>query len=233
MSRGRESVSPVEVKICGLREPRHAAVTSRAGADYVGVVFAGRVREVTAEEAAAVVGALEGGTRAVGVFVDATPAEILHKRDAAGFHVAQLAGAERPEMCEALRAEGLDVWKGVRPTSADALARGWDAYRGAADAILVEGFSPHAPGGTGTAFPHAWLSGLERDGCALVLAGGLDADNVARAIRDGRPDIVDVSSGVERAPGEKSLARILDFLAAARGPTRPVAERAATAGANP
>ena len=209
-------MSRVGVKICGLREPRHATVTSRAGADYVGVVFAGRVREVTAEEAAAVVGALEGGTRAVGVFLDAGPAEILRKRDAAGFRVAQLAGEEPPEVCDRLRGEGLDVWKGLRPTSSDALVRGWDEYREAADAIIVEGFSPRGPGGTGTAFPYEWLSELARNGCALALAGGLRAANVARAIRDVRPDIVDVSSGVERAPGEKSIDLILEFLAEAK-----------------
>lgn len=209
-------MSRVGVKICGLREPRHAAATSRAGADYVGVVFAGRVREVTAEEAAAVVGALEGGTRAVGVFLDAGPAEILRKRDVAGFHVAQLAGGEPPEVCERLRVEGLDVWKGLRPTSSDALVRGWDEYRDAADAIIVEGFSPRGPGGTGTAFPYEWMSELARNGCALALAGGLKAANVARAIRDVRPDIVDVSSGVERAPGEKSIDLILEFLAEAK-----------------
>ncbi|MDE2879274.1 phosphoribosylanthranilate isomerase [Candidatus Palauibacter soopunensis] len=209
-------MSRVGVKICGLREPRDATATSRAGADYVGVVFAGRVREVTAGEAAAVVAALEGGARAVGVFVDTGPAEILRKRDVAGFHIAQLAGAEPPEVCDRLRGEGLDVWKGLRPTSSDALVRGWDEYREAADAVLVEGFSPRGPGGTGTAFPYEWLAGLQRDGCALALAGGLNAENVVRAIRDVRPDIVDVSSGVERAPGEKSIDLILDFLAVAK-----------------
>ena len=210
------------MKICGLRDPRHAAAASRAGADYIGVVFAGRVREVTAEEAGAVVAAFEGGTRAVGVFVDASPAEILRTRDAAGLHVAQLAGAEPPDVCDRLRDEGLGVWKGLRPTSSDALVRAWDEYRGAADAILVEGFSPRGPGGTGTAFPYEWLSELARDGCALALAGGLEAATVARAIRDARPDIVDVSSGVERAPGVKSLDLILEFLAAAHGATNPV-----------
>ena len=99
-------MSRARVKICGLREPRHATATSRAGADYVGVVFAGGVREITAGEAAGVVEALEGGTRAVGVFVDAGPAEILVKRDIAEFHVAQLAGSEPPELCDRLRDEG-------------------------------------------------------------------------------------------------------------------------------
>lgn len=216
-------MSGVRVKICGLRQPRHAAATSRAGADYVGVVFAGRVREVTPRAAADVVGALEGRTRAVGVFLDARPADILRARDVAGFHAAQLHGAEPPEVCEALRGEGLGVWKALRPASGDELARGWARYRQAADAILVEGFSPRGPGGTGASFPLEWVSELGRDGCPLVLAGGLRAANVARAIRDGRPDIVDVSSGVERAPGEKSLDLILEFLEAARDGARAAA----------
>ncbi|WP_420634220.1 phosphoribosylanthranilate isomerase [Candidatus Palauibacter sp.] len=211
-------MTPVQVKICGLRDPRHAVETSRAGADYVGVVFAGRVREVTAEQAGAVVGALEDGTRAVGVFLDASPADILRRRDTAGFHIAQLHGTEPPEACETLRAEGLGVWKAIRPASSDMLLQQWKTYADAADAILVEGFSAHGPGGTGASFPHEWLAGLDRDECALVLAGGLNSDNVRRAIHQGRPDIVDVSSGVERAPGEKSLDKILEFLATVREP---------------
>lgn len=205
------------MKICGLRDPRHAAAASRAGADFIGVVFAGRVRELTARRAAPVVEALVGGTRAVGVFVDASPAEILGHRDVAGFEIAQLHGAEPPEACDALRAEGLGVWKAIRPTADEELRREWKRYAASADAILVEGFSEAGPGGTGASFPHEWLAGLDRDGCALALAGGLHAGNVRRAIRGVSPDIVDVSSGVERAPGEKSLERILEFLSAASG----------------
>ena len=205
------------MKICGLRDPRHAAAAAGAGADYIGVVFAGRVRELTAEQAAPVVAALSGGTRAVGVFLDAPPAEILRRREIAGFDIAQLHGAEPPDLCDTLRAEGLDVWKAIRPTTGEGLRSEWRRYAAAADVILVEGFSEAGPGGTGASFPHEWLAGLDRDGCALALAGGLDAGNVRHAIGSVSPDIVDVSSGVERAPGEKSLRRILEFLSAASG----------------
>lgn len=210
-------MTAVRVKICGLRDPRHAAAASRAGADYVGVVFAGRIRELSAEAAAPVVAALTGGTRAVGVFLDALPGEILRRRDIAGFEIAQLHGAEPPEVCDALRTEGLGVWKALRPGSDEELHREWGRYGATADAILVEGFSEAGPGGTGAAFPHQWLTGLDRGGCALALAGGLHAGNVRSAIRSVSPDIVDVSSGVERAPGEKSMERILKFLSAVPG----------------
>ena len=207
----------VRVKICGLKDPRHAAAASGAGAGFVGVVFAGRVRELTAEQAAPVVEALAGGTRAVGVFLDAPAGEILRCRDIAGFEVAQLHGGEPPDVCDTLRAEGLGVWKAIRPATREGLRSEWTRYAAAADAILVEGFSEAGPGGTGASFPHEWLDGLNRDACALVLAGGLHADNVRSAIRSVVPDIVDVSSGVEHAPGEKSLERILEFLSAASG----------------
>lgn len=205
----------VRVKICGLKEPAHAAATARAGADFVGVVFAERIRCVTTEEARAVVDALDGAARAVGVFVDATADDVLRHRDRVGFHVAQLHGSESPADSRALRAEGLVVWKAIRPTSRDDLVAAWDAYASVSDAILVEGFSPEAAGGTGTSFPHAWLAAIDRAGSDLVLAGGLSAENVAAAIRAGRPNIVDVSSGVEKTPGVKSIACIEAFLSAA------------------
>lgn len=223
-------MNDVRVKICGLRDPRHAAATSRAGADYVGVVFAGRVRKLTGDEAAAVVAALEGETRAVGVFLDASPDEILRRRDLAGFGIAQLHGSEPPEICDALREAGLGIWKAIRPRSRGMLRRAWERYSETADAILVEGHSEAGPGGTGASFPHEWLVGLDRDRCALALAGGLHAGNVGSAIRGADPDIVDVSSGVERAPGEKSLERVLDFMAAVRE-ARPAAPGRAGAAA--
>jgi len=216
-------LTPVRVKICGLKEPRHGAVAARAGADYVGVVFAERARRVTPEEARAVVDALDGSACAVGVFVDAPKVDILRHRDLTGFDAAQLHGAESPADCRALQEEGLIVWKAIRPTSREDLVGAWQAFAGVADAILVEGFSPDAAGGTGSGFPHEWLSTIDRVGSDLVLAGGLDNKNVATAIRVGRPDIVDVSSGVEARLGVKSVDRIEAFLAAAKGRVSVVA----------
>jgi len=212
---------PVRVKICGLREPAHAAVAAEAGADYVGVVFALELRRVTPGAAATVLAAAAGRALGVGVFVDESADTVLAHRDVAGFAIAQLHGTEAPEACAILRAEGLGVWKALRPTSRAELASLVARYAGVADGLLVEGFSPRAPGGTGTSFPHAWLDGVRRDpGPDIVLAGGLDAENVARVIETVAPDAVDVSSGVESGPGVKSADLIRRFVGAARGALR-------------
>ena len=211
-------VRDVAIKICGLREPGEARAAAAAGAEYIGVVFAGRVRRVTPGQAGRVVAALPSSARAVGVFVDAGVSEVLSFRDRVRFGIAQLHGHEAPETCAALREEGLEVWKALRPRSREELETGFRRFGAAADALLIEGYSARAEGGTGSPFPWEWLTGSLRgtDGPRLVLAGGLRADNVADAIRRVRPDVVDVSSGVERAPGVKSEALILRFVEAVR-----------------
>ncbi len=209
---------PVRVKICGVREPAHAAAAAEAGAEYVGVVFALELRRVTPERAATVLAAAGGRALGVGVFVDESLDSVLAHRDAAGFVVAQLHGAESPESCAALREEGLVVWKALRPRSRRELGRLYGRYAPVADGLLIEGFSPRAAGGTGTSFPHEWVAAVRtRPGPAIVLAGGLDSTNVALAIDAVRPDVVDVSSGVESEPGVKSVDHILRFVAAAKG----------------
>lgn len=215
----RKPPAAPDVKICGCRTPADARAAVEAGATHVGVVFADSPRRVTVEEAVEIVEAA-GGARAVGVFVDASPEEVLAAAGASGIEVAQLHGRETPEACAALREVGLEVWKALRPRSAAELEAGVERYRDAADAILVEGFSPAAAGGTGSGFPLAWLERardrLTEDGPALVLAGGLTSENVAAAILEARPDVVDVSSGVERRPGRKDPERIRAFVKAAR-----------------
>jgi len=206
-----------QVKICGITDAAHAVAAVEAGADYIGVVFAERVRRLDPPRAAEVIRVLDGRARGVGVFVDAGPDEVLDHRRTVGFEVAQLHGAEIPEACAGLRVEGLEVWKAIRPQSPEALAREFDRYAGAVDGILIEGFSGAAAGGTGTPFPHAWLERVDRaGGPKVILAGGLSAANVAAAIAAVRPDIVDVSSSVESRPGIKSVQKIEAFIEAVR-----------------
>ncbi len=226
------------MKICGCRKPADAIAAADARATYAGVVFAERLRRVTPAEAAEILAPARHRLRAVGVFVDASRAEILSTRDVAGLHVAQLHGAESPEQCRAVRDSGLEVWKALRPRSGEELATGLERYAGAVDAILVEGFSEAAAGGTGTDFPIEWLAPVRErlagadehraPDCSVeadertderpkfVLAGGLTPENIRDAIRRARPSIVDVSSGVERAPGEKDPELILRFVSAVR-----------------
>lgn len=211
-------MSGIEVKICGLRTVESARAACRAGAEYAGVVFAERLRRVTCEEAARVVAVLNGGTRAVGVFVDTMPSDILLHRDVAGFDIVQLHGSESPSDCQMLRTEGLTVWKAIRPMKRQDLVDAWARYAAVSDAILVEGFSVEAAGGTGSTFPYDWLTGLDRNGPRLVLAGGLTTKNVCTAIEKVRPDIVDVSSAVEDTPGVKSPNLIAQFVSVVKDP---------------
>jgi phosphoribosylanthranilate isomerase len=210
-------VTPPRVKICGITRVEDGIAAVDAGADFLGVVFAERVRRVAPAEAASVIRAVYGRARGVGVFVDADEDDLLGHHAVVGFDVAQLHGSESPESCGRLRARGLEVWKAIRPRSREELEDGLERFGPVADAILVEGFSSAAAGGTGSAFPHEWIQDVDRASIpTLILAGGLTPENVRDAVSTVAPDVVDVSSGVESSPGVKSIAKIQAFIDAAR-----------------
>ncbi|HEX8905574.1 MAG TPA: phosphoribosylanthranilate isomerase, partial [Longimicrobiaceae bacterium] len=188
------------------------------GAAYLGTILApGYRRTVTPEAAAVIFNALPA--QRAGVFVNATADELRRAASVARLDVLQLHGDEPPELAAALRGEGFTVWKAVRPRTGDEFARAAVLYAGSVDALLVDGFNPDAAGGTGTAFP--WREVAERiaaaQGVAIVAAGGLRPENVAEAASILRPDVVDVSSGVESAPGIKDAEAVRAFVAAVRG----------------
>lgn len=209
------------LKVCGITRRVDAEAAAAAGAAFLGVVLApGGKRTVAAAQA----GALLAGLPAirVGVFVDAGADGLRRAGELAGLDVLQLHGDEPPELLRELRAEGRwRVWKALRPRDAAEFRAGVERYAADADALLLDGFSAQAHGGTGTAFP--WeevgaLRGLVPAGLPLVAAGGMRADNVGRAVALLRPDVVDVSSGVESAPGIKDRTAIESFAAALRAP---------------
>lgn len=207
---------PPAVKICGLTRHEDAAVAAGAGARYLGAVLApGGKRMVTAEAAAVIFGDLP--VQRVGVFVDATADALRRAARIARLDVLQLHGDEPPALAAALRDEGFIVWKAVRPRDGDEFAAAAVRYKGAVDALLLDGWSAEARGGTGASFPWrevaAHLDALP-PGMALVAAGGLRPENVAEAASILRPAVVDVSSGVERAPGIKDEAAVRAFAAA-------------------
>lgn len=219
-----------QVKICGMGGTEDVRAAAAAGAAYVGLVLADSPRRLGPPRAVETArAAREAGVEPVGVLVDRDAEEAAALAGSVGFRIAQLHGDEPPEACARLATAGLEVWKAIRPRSRAELEAACGRYRGAADALLVEGWSAERAGGTGTAFPHAWLEAPgAREGVGrLVLAGGLDPDNVGEAVRRLAPDVVDVSSGVESSPGVKDPDRIRAFVAAVRSAS---GERAGAAG---
>ena len=211
------------VKICGLREQEHARAAVVAGADLLGFVFAPARRRVTPEAARLAIEAARRASRgrtvlAVGVFVDASAAEMNDVAEAAGLDLLQLHGVEPAAMLGELTRP---VLKALRPspgTTADAvmeLIEGYRAVPNAPVAFLVDGLSPAAAGGEGVRTDWALAAELARR-VPLMLAGGLDPGNVGEAIGSVRPRGVDVSSGVETG-GVKDEGKIRAFLEAATG----------------
>lgn len=209
----------VRVKICGLTDPgavRHAA---GSGAAYVGLVFfPGSPRNLAPGMAGMLVAAAPPGVTTVALLVD--PDDALVDRVAAlPVGMLQLHGHETPARVAEIGARArLPVMKAVGIGSADDVAR-IAAYEPVADQILVDARPPAAatrPGGNAAAFDWRLIAGRRWER-PWMLAGGLTPENVAEAVRLTGARQVDVSSGVESAPGVKDPARVTAFIAAARG----------------
>lgn len=209
--------SPPRVKICGLTRPGDAAVAVAAGAAYLGVVFAGGPRAVTAADAAAL-GSTAGKVPVFGVFGEQTVEEILRVSEAARLAGVQLHGRYPREAAVRLRAGGLLVWRVVRIATPDDLDTLAEAALDA-DAVLVEPRVPRAAGGAGVALDLAVAREARSRlaGATMVLAGGLRPDTVGEAVALVRPEVVDVSSGVEHLPGIKDPEKIARFMEAVCG----------------
>lgn len=207
-----------DVKFCGLTREEDAAHAGALGAAHAGVIFAGGPRLLTPERARAVLDAAPG-VRRVGVFGAADPAAVAEAAAEAGLDVVQLhAATTGAEVAAVRRATGLEVWAVARVADGR-LPECHAPLAAESDALVLDTLVPGGLGGSGVASDwEALARELERHGrpARLVLAGGLRPETVARAIRLVAPDAVDVSSGVERAPGIKDHARMTAFAAAAR-----------------
>jgi phosphoribosylanthranilate isomerase len=209
---------PADVKICGLTRSIDAEYADAAGADYLGVIFAGGPRERTPAQARDTLAGRRA--RKVGVFADHSEADIAATLERVGLDVVQLhAGASADRVERVRAATGAEVWAVVR-TADGTLPEGVEELCDVADALVIDTLVPGRLGGSGVALP--WdrvgesLDALDAHP-RIVLAGGLTAENVAEAIELVAPTVVDVSSGVESSPGIKDHARIRAFIAAARG----------------
>jgi phosphoribosylanthranilate isomerase len=198
------------VKICGITRVEDLQAACNAGADALGFVFYARSpRHLSIEQAAALVAQLPPFVQSVGLFVDAEPAFIEAVLKTVPLDLLQFHGNETPEQC---RTFGRPYLKAVRMRAdTDLVKYCADFYD--ARALLLDAYVPGVPGGTGERFDWDLIPpGLPRP---IVLSGGLNPDNVALAVQTVRPWAVDVSSGVETAPGIKDAARVAAFIESA------------------
>ncbi|HEY2132449.1 MAG TPA: phosphoribosylanthranilate isomerase [Acetobacteraceae bacterium] len=202
------------VKICGVNDPVAFDTVVAEGADWLGFVFfPPSPRAITPAQAAALSARAEGGPARVGLFVDPSDGDVAAVLAVVKLDVLQV-HAPPHRVAELRVCFGLPVWRAVGVATAADLPD----VSGHADALLIEAKPPKnatRPGGNAVQFDWSLLVGWQAP-CPWLLAGGLTADNVAEAIRVSGAPAVDVSSGVESAPGVKDPDRIRAFIRAGR-----------------
>ena len=210
---------PLIVKICGLSTPETLDAALGAGADMVGFVFfPPSPRHLQFDVARALGQRVRGRAQKVALTVDADPAFLQSIVEALGPDILQLHGAESVAQVTAIRRNfGLPVMKAVPIAVKEDLAR-IGTYATVADRLLFDARAPRdatRPGGLGNTFDWHLLKNV-RSGMPFMLSGGLDATNIVDALRITRATGIDVSSGVERAPGVKDVDKMIAFVRAAR-----------------
>lgn len=200
------------IKLCGMTNVDDARAAARLGVEAIGLVFADSPRRVTIEDAQKITAQMPGELEVIGVFVDAEPAWVREVAEACHLDGLQFHGEESPEYCaqfagsrrliKALRVTGAESFEGVPDYPVD-----W---------FLVERTGEGPRGGTGVPWEWEIAAAASRLGKPVLLAGGLTVGNVAEAIRRAKPFGVDVSTGVERQPGRKDLAKMTRFVDAVR-----------------
>ncbi|MCX8091109.1 MAG: phosphoribosylanthranilate isomerase [Verrucomicrobiae bacterium] len=201
----------VKVKICGITNLADARAALDAGADMLGFVFyETSPRFVPVEAAAAIIRELPPHAVKVGVFVNPAEALVTRAIIECGLNLLQFHGDEPPEFCTQF---GLMSLKAFRLRDARSLEL---LPRYPTDAWLLDTFVPGQLGGTGRTFNWELAIEAQKLGKPIFLAGGLTPENVAEAVARVRPFAVDVSSGVEVAPGRKDHAKVRAFVAAAK-----------------
>ena len=202
----------VRVKICGITSIDDAQAAVEAGADALGFMFyKPSPRYLTPEEAGAIIRELPAHVARVGVFVDADEATIHNTATTAGLDTLQFHGNEPPDFCTQFE---LRTIKAFRVKDGESLGQLAD-YR--TDAWLLDSYVQGALGGTGERFNWDLALTAKRLGHPILLAGGLTPDNAGEAVEQVVPFGLDVSSGVEAAPGRKDAAKVATLIANAKG----------------
>lgn len=200
----------VRIKICGITNKEDALAAAQLGADALGFIFAPSPRRISVERAREIIKVLPPLVQTVGVFVDEDPEKVLSTAAACGLDILQLHGSESVDYCSSFDRR---VIKAVRLQSRDELKH-LSKYVTVVDALLLDTYVPNKLGGTG--IPFDWKLAVEaRRYGRIILAGGLNPENVAAAISMVKPYAVDASSGLERSPGVKDHEKVAQFMRAA------------------
>jgi phosphoribosylanthranilate isomerase len=207
-------VSKVRIKICGLTRNQDVQVAVAEGVDALGfVLYAPSPRAVTAEQAALLIKHAPAFVTTVALFVDESAEEIYRVLDVCSFDLLQFHGDESPEFC---RQFNRPYMKAIRVRSAEDIHRAVQQYPDT-KALLLDAYVENLPGGTGQAFDWRLIPELS---IPWILAGGLNANNVADAVNQVKPFAVDVSGGVEASKGIKDVQKIKDFISEVRNVER-------------
>ena len=202
----------VRVKICGITSIDDAQAAVEAGADALGFMFyEPSPRYLTPEEAGAIIRELPAHVARVGVFVDTDEATIRNTATTAGLDTLQFHGNESPDFCTQFKLRTIKAFRVKDGESLGQLA-GYGT-----DAWLLDSYVQGVPGGTGERFNWDLAVEAKRLGCPILLAGGVTPDNAGKAVDQVAPFGLDVSSGVEAAPGRKDAAKMATLIASAKG----------------
>ncbi len=200
-----------KVKICGITSIADGMTAAEAGADMIGLMFYdGSPRHITQAQAVEISRALPPFVLRVGVFVNPEPDLVLRAIGDCGLNLLQFHGDEDSAFCTQF---GVMSVKALRVQSAESLQT---LANFQTDAFLLDAYSKSGLGGTGEQFNWDLAVAAQKFGKPIFLAGGLTPENVADAVRQVRPFAVDVSSGVESAPGKKDEVKVRAFIAAVR-----------------
>ena len=202
---------PEIIKVCGITRPADAIAAAGAGATAVGMIFYRRSpRAVRVHEAAMISAVIPPGVAKVGVFVNEEPDQVLSIAEAARLDVVQLHGDEEPSYVDSL--VGVRVWRALSagPDFDPAFLADWNV-----EAVLLDAPAGDSYGGSGKQFPWDRAVAAKRFVPRVIVAGGLDASNVAQAIREVDPWGVDASSRLESAPGQKDPDQVRAYVEAA------------------
>jgi phosphoribosylanthranilate isomerase len=197
----------VRIKICGITNKEDALAAAHLGADALGFIFAPSPRKISAERAREIIKALPPFVKTVGVFVDEDPERVSSIAAMCGLDVLQLHGGESIDYCSSFDRR---VIKAVRLRSRDDLEN-LSKYVNVVDALLLDTYVPNKLGGTGITFDWKLAVEARRYG-RIILAGGLNPENVAAAISIVKPYAVDASSGLEQSPGVKDHEKMAQFI---------------------